>query len=114
MKLESQFRMTYSMILNLMRVKGMRVEDIMSHSFKESHSRRKLKMYKKELDDLTVEDELAELQKKPFYSKMEEFYEAANQFIELWDSYGVSCTEQLKRGVYRCTHAKLGPQIPHI
>lgn len=34
-KLESKFRLTYSMILNLFRVESVTVEDMMSHSFKE-------------------------------------------------------------------------------
>ena len=35
MRLESQFRLTYSMILNLLRVEELRVEDMMRRSFAE-------------------------------------------------------------------------------
>ena len=34
-RLESKFRLTYSMILNLLRVEQMRVEDMMKRSFAE-------------------------------------------------------------------------------
>ena len=39
-KLESQFRLTYSMILNLLRVEDLKVEDMLKRSFAEFHSQR--------------------------------------------------------------------------
>ena len=39
-KLESQFRLTYGMILNLMRVEDLRVEDMLARSFAEFHAQR--------------------------------------------------------------------------
>ncbi|XP_068780020.1 superkiller complex protein 2 isoform X2 [Struthio camelus] len=39
-RLESQFRLTYTMILNLLRVEALRVEDMMRRSFSEFHVRR--------------------------------------------------------------------------
>jgi antiviral helicase SKI2 len=46
MKLSSQFRVTYSMILNLLRVEHLRrdlhVEDMMKRSFGEDHQQSKL------------------------------------------------------------------------
>lgn len=35
--LQSQFRLTYSMILNLLRVEALRVTDMMRRSFSENH-----------------------------------------------------------------------------
>lgn len=35
--LHSQFRLTYTMILNLLRVEALRVTDMMRRSFSESH-----------------------------------------------------------------------------
>ena len=40
MKLASEFRLTYSMILNLLRVERLRVEDMMMRSFSEDPSDR--------------------------------------------------------------------------
>jgi|TARA_B110000977_G_scaffold147731_1_gene187279 antiviral helicase SKI2 len=37
-KLESQFRLTYGMILNLLRVEDLRVEDMLQRSFAEFHA----------------------------------------------------------------------------
>ncbi|XP_071097227.1 superkiller complex protein 2-like [Haliotis cracherodii] len=39
-KLESQFRLTYTMILNLLRVEQLRVEDMMKRSFSEFHAQK--------------------------------------------------------------------------
>ncbi|TFJ96379.1 transaldolase [Platysternon megacephalum] len=39
-QLQSQFRLTYTMILNLLRVEALRVEDMMKRSFSEFHSRK--------------------------------------------------------------------------
>ena len=41
-RLESQFRLTYGMILNLMRVEDLRVEDMLRRSFAEFHAQRAL------------------------------------------------------------------------
>lgn len=79
------------MILNLMRVKGMRVEDIMSHSFKELHNRRKLDEYRKELKELKGDNDKDEDQFKemPIYDKLTAFFEDAMSFIEDWNDYSV-------------------------
>ena len=39
-KLQSQFRLTFGMILNLMRVEDLRVEDMLARSFAEFHAQR--------------------------------------------------------------------------
>ncbi|KAE8691783.1 ATP-dependent RNA helicase SKI2 [Hibiscus syriacus] len=42
MKLESQFRLTYTMILHLLRVEELKVEDMLKRSFAEFHAQKKL------------------------------------------------------------------------
>ncbi|KAI9593337.1 translation repressor [Syncephalis fuscata] len=42
MKLESQFRLTYNMILNLLRVEALKVEEMIKYSFSENASQREL------------------------------------------------------------------------
>ena len=62
-RLQSKFRLTYSMILNLLRVEQLRVEDMMKRSFAEldtqkqqaGHKERADKL-RKELDELERED----------------------------------------------------------
>lgn len=46
-KLQSQFRLTYSMILNLLRVEQLRVEEVMKRSFSEFHQRKDSKVGEK-------------------------------------------------------------------
>uniref|UniRef100_UPI00358F66F8 superkiller complex protein 2 isoform X2 n=1 Tax=Myxine glutinosa TaxID=7769 RepID=UPI00358F66F8 len=51
-KLESRFRLTYSMILNLLRVESLRVEDMMRRSFSEFHFRKDAKEKEKRVAHL--------------------------------------------------------------
>ncbi|XP_013417315.1 helicase SKI2W isoform X2 [Lingula anatina] len=50
--LQSQFRLTYSMILNLLRVEQLRIEDMMKRSFSEFHSQKSTTERKKTMADL--------------------------------------------------------------
>lgn len=43
-KLQSQFRLTYGMILNLLRVEQLRVEEVMKRSFSEFNARKDSKV----------------------------------------------------------------------
>ncbi|CAK8673080.1 unnamed protein product [Clavelina lepadiformis] len=54
-KLHSQFRLTYGMILNLLRVEQLRVEEVMRKSFSEFHSRKDSKTQEEELRRLNEE-----------------------------------------------------------
>ncbi|KAK2149228.1 hypothetical protein NP493_3034g00010 [Ridgeia piscesae] len=49
----SQFRLTYSMILNLMRVEQIRVEDMMKHSFSEYNTQKDVQRHQVELKEVT-------------------------------------------------------------
>ncbi|XP_067829841.1 helicase SKI2W, partial [Heptranchias perlo] len=51
--LQSQFRLTYTMILNLLRVEALRVEDMMKRSFSEFHTRKDVKRYEQQIQELT-------------------------------------------------------------
>ncbi|XP_041428816.1 helicase SKI2W [Xenopus laevis] len=52
-QLQSQFRLTYSMILNLLRVEALRVEDMMKRSFAESRTQRDSKAHEQRIKLLT-------------------------------------------------------------
>ncbi|XP_041081672.1 helicase SKI2W [Polyodon spathula] len=51
--LQSQFRLTYTMILNLLRVEALRVEDMMKRSFSEFHTRKHTKVHEQGISSLT-------------------------------------------------------------
>lgn len=83
-KLQSQFRMTYSMILNLRRVtKSVTIEGMMRRSFKEVTLIAHEKKYKAELEEVETQlantSELTESQKQ-----LCGFYTAATEYLEEW------------------------------
>ena len=51
-KLESRFRLTYYMILNLLRVKQLTVQDMMKRSFAEYYQQKSAPEHEKRLDEL--------------------------------------------------------------
>ncbi|XP_014445565.1 helicase SKI2W [Tupaia chinensis] len=59
-QLQSQFRLTYTMILNLLRVDALRVEDMMKRSFSEFPSRKDSKIHEQTLAELTKKLEALE------------------------------------------------------
>lgn len=85
-KLESKFRLTYAMILNLFRVESVTVEDMMSHSFKEFETQ-------SNKPDTMAQLELAEkrMSKIPqLGSHMEplrKFYDSAYEYITTYQRF---------------------------
>ena len=51
-KLQSQFRLTYNMILNLLRVEALRVEEMIKRSFSENASQRLLPDQQKKITEV--------------------------------------------------------------
>lgn len=85
-KLESKFRLTYTMILNLFRVESVTVEDMMSHSFKEFETRSskpetmaQLELAEKQISKIpTIGEHLQPLC---------DFYTAAYEYITLYQKF---------------------------
>ena len=55
-KLSSQFRLTYNMILNLLRVEALRVEEMIKRSFSENASQRLLPEQQKKVVEVRSRD----------------------------------------------------------
>lgn len=53
-KLESKFRLTYNMILNLLRVEALQVEDMIKRSFSENKSQKMLPMHEKSFAEVSL------------------------------------------------------------
>ena len=53
-KLQSQFRLTYNMILNLLRVEAVRVEEMIKRSFSENASQRLLPDQQKKVIEVSI------------------------------------------------------------
>lgn len=90
MQLESQFRLTYAMILNLLRVESVSVEDMMSHSFMEFDAQTRVPGYKAKLKEM--EKTIDGLQTLGEHMQpLMVFYDVADQYVRLKEAYMVSC-----------------------
>ncbi|KAK0566950.1 Antiviral helicase ski2 [Tilletia horrida] len=75
-KLQSQFRLTYNMILNLLRVEALKVEEMIKRSFSENASQRMLPDQQKKVKE--IERSLAKLPKvadPEWEAELERFYD---------------------------------------
>ncbi len=52
-KLQSQFRLTYNMVLNLLRVEALKIEEMIKRSFSENVSRKLLPEQEKQLEEVS-------------------------------------------------------------
>ncbi|KAK6195918.1 hypothetical protein SNE40_001245 [Patella caerulea] len=83
-KLESQFRLTYSMILNLLRVEQLRVEDMMKRSFSEFHAQKDVSQHKEAL--ATLNKSIAVIKDIECFTccvDLEKYFEACSQYLRL-------------------------------
>ncbi|KIO25229.1 hypothetical protein M407DRAFT_25451 [Tulasnella calospora MUT 4182] len=82
-KLTSQFRLTYNMILNLLRVEALRVEEMIKRSFSENASQRLLPDQQKEVVKAEKEfKKLPKLQCEICNNDIELFYEISAEVVE--------------------------------
>ncbi|XP_041069020.1 helicase SKI2W isoform X2 [Carcharodon carcharias] len=85
--LQSQFRLTYTMILNLLRVEALRVEDMMKRSFSEFHTRKDAKMYEQQIQELTKKlSSMDEVECIGQLSDLEHYYNAVRELLYTRDS----------------------------
>jgi antiviral helicase SKI2 len=83
-KLESQFRVTYSMILNLLRVQTLKVEEMIKRSFSENSAQKGLPEQKKALEEKSkLYTAMTKLSCTICESDIYEFYDACSRIIKL-------------------------------
>lgn len=83
-QLQSQFRLTYTMILNLLRVDALRVEDMMKRSFSEFPSRKDSEAHEQALAELTKKLEaLKEPDMTDQLADLPEYYRWAEELTEI-------------------------------
>ncbi|CAO1638166.1 unnamed protein product [Sympodiomycopsis kandeliae] len=81
-KLQSQFRLTYNMILNLLRVETLKVEEMIKRSFSENASQRLLPDQQKKIQERQKRlDSLPRVQPPQHEDEMVEFYDAARNVV---------------------------------
>lgn len=105
--LESKFKVTYSMVLNLRRLNEMvTVEAMMRRSFKESPVALKQSMYKLELQK--VDDQLSKLPPlSDMQRKLSDFYRAADEYLEYLKFLKPSLYETQKKAVKNLTPGRV-------
>ncbi|KZT08600.1 antiviral helicase [Laetiporus sulphureus 93-53] len=82
--LQSQFRLTYNMILNLLRVEALRVEEMIKRSFSENSSQKMLPdQMKKVIESEKVLSRLPELSCDVCFPDIEHFYDASYEIVDL-------------------------------
>ena len=84
MQLESQFRLTHTMILNLLRVEQLRVEDMIRRSFSEFHAQRNVGSHRQAMENL--KGRIAEVKDIECYLcsvDLERYYQACKEYQEL-------------------------------
>ncbi|CAG8573200.1 50_t:CDS:10, partial [Diversispora eburnea] len=83
-KLESQFRLTYNMILNLLRVEAIRVEEMIKRSFSENASQKMLPEKQKLYDESEkAYDKIDKLDCTICNDDINEYYDYSTKIIEL-------------------------------
>lgn len=81
--LTSQFKLTYSMILNLLRVEQLRVEDMMKRSFREIDSQKSQGANQERLAEIKEAIEKLPVSIGPLDQQLDEFYQVATKFFAM-------------------------------
>ncbi|CAB4067529.1 SKI2 [Lepeophtheirus salmonis] len=80
-RLESKFKLTYSMILNLFKVRQLRVEDMMKRSFSEKDSQKNQSVYKERISKLKKEIvKNNDVGLERLYDQVEHFFKIRNPY----------------------------------
>lgn len=104
-KLLSQFRLTYNMILNLLRIEALRVEDMIKHSFSENSTQTLLPEQKNKVEQLTEQLSAVVIDDCP---DMKEYEEAFALLADYQEVYGQIVAEVEKLTLSRHSLFKLG------
>jgi antiviral helicase SKI2 len=98
-KLVSQFRLTYNMILNLLRIEALRVEEMIKHSFGENTSQTLLPEHEKKITELAekldalpalqLSDDIKEEELTDIFDKLLRYKELTTNIIKEYLSHAV-------------------------
>lgn len=80
--LNSQFRITYSMVLNLLRMEQLRIEDMIKRSFGEFNNQKELPRWEERLKQLTkIREDLPNI--IDYSGDLERYYDACDEYLRL-------------------------------
>ncbi|KAK6463437.1 NUC185 domain-containing protein [Scheffersomyces coipomensis] len=106
-KLSSQFRLTYNMILNLLRIEALKVEEMIKHSFSENSAQVLLPENQKKVEKLSIQ--LKDIEKpKCFNCKLESMMEVYDLVTKYEKLYGESVIEIHKSATLKTQILKIG------
>lgn len=98
-KLVSQFRLTYNMILNLLRIEALRVEEMIKHSFGENTAQTLLPEHQKKIDELSqtlqalpppnYDEDINESELNDTFAKLLRYKELTTTIIKEYQSHAV-------------------------
>lgn len=109
-KLISQFRLTYNMILNLLRIEALRVEEMIKHSFSENSTQTLLPEHQRRVEALTGDldkcsiDECTEC-------NLDDMSTLYDDIMEYESAYGQLVEEIQKLPILRMTYLKIGKLV---
>lgn len=83
-KLLSQFRLTYNMILNLLRIEALRVEEMIKHSFSENSTQTLLPEHQKKVEQLKQELSSTHIETTSEIEKYKNAYSVISQYQEVY------------------------------
>jgi superfamily II RNA helicase len=89
--LQSQFRLTYAMILTLLRADSISVEGMMQNSFRELGHQLRAERLKVSLQSLESQLGKSKEPQGPLVPQLTQFFKAADSFIREWNAVAVSC-----------------------
>lgn len=110
-KLISQFRLTYNMILNLLRIEALRVEEMIKHSFSENSTQTLLPEHQKKVEKLSEDlksckiDDCSEcglVDMSQLYRELVEYEEVYGKMVENIQELPICRTTFLKTGRLIC------------
>lgn len=104
-KLLSQFRLTYNMILNLLRIEALRVEEMIKHSFSENSTQTLLPEHKNKVEQLTAELSTVVIDECPNLKEYEDSFQLIDDYRKV---YGEIVAEIEKLTLSRHVLFKLG------
>lgn len=89
-KLSSQFRLTYNMILNLLRIEALRVEEMIKHSFSENTTQTLLPEHKNKVEELSKTLKGLTLKESKYIDDFQKSYSLIHEYEKL---FGQICTD---------------------
>ncbi|KAM9930913.1 hypothetical protein OXX59_000177 [Metschnikowia pulcherrima] len=90
-KLSSQFRLTYNMILNLLRIEALRVEEMIKHSFSENSTQTLLPEHKVKVEELSETLKNLTVEETPESKEFQAAFNIMSEYKEIYTKIITEC-----------------------